>query len=101
VNPDDADAVLTGAVVNFQSFPTTIDPNTGRQSGIAVIVRLQISLKERVSGKVLYSRPDFLVQERYEVSVDPKSYFDESSAAADRLSRDVARSVVSGILERF
>jgi hypothetical protein len=41
------------------------------------------------------------VHERYEISVDPKAYFDESSVAVDRLARDVARSVVSAVLENF
>jgi outer membrane lipopolysaccharide assembly protein LptE/RlpB len=100
-NPDDADAVLAGAVVLFTSYPITLDPNTGRASGIAVIVHLQLSLTEKKTGKVLFSRPDYTISEQYEISVDPKSYFDESPAAVDRLSRDVARSVVSGILERF
>jgi outer membrane lipopolysaccharide assembly protein LptE/RlpB len=100
-NPEDADAVLNGAVLNFISYPITLDPNTGRASGIAVIVHLRITLTERTGGKVIYNRPDFQISQRYEVSVDPKSYFDESPGAVDRLSRDVARSVVSGILERF
>ena len=100
-NPEDADAVLNGAVMTFTSYPTTLDQNTGRASGIAVILHLKISLTERPSGKVLFNRPDYMISEQYEISVDPKSYFDESPAAVDWLSRDVARSVVSGILERF
>ena len=87
--------------MTFTSYPTTLDQNTGRASGIAVILHLKISLTERPSGKVLFNRPDYMISEQYEISVDPKSYFDESPAAVDRLSRDVARSVVSGILERF
>lgn len=99
--PEDADAVLNGAVATFTSYPITLDQNTGRASGIAVIVHLKISLTERDTGKVLYNRPDLTVQEQYEISVDPKSYFDESPAAVDRLSRDVARTLVSGVLELF
>jgi hypothetical protein len=41
------------------------------------------------------------VRERYEISVDPRAYFDESDTAAERLSRDVARSIVSAILSGF
>jgi outer membrane lipopolysaccharide assembly protein LptE/RlpB len=100
-NPSDADAILKGGVATFTSYPITLDPNTGRASSIAVIVHLRISLTERASGKVLFTRPDFQISERYEISVDPKTYFDESPGAVDRLSRDVARSVVSGIIERF
>jgi hypothetical protein len=42
------------------------------------------------------------MHQRYEISVTfPKAYFEESDAALDRLSRDVARDLVSSILENF
>jgi hypothetical protein len=50
---------------------------------------------------VLFSRPNFQFQDRYEISVVPGQYIDESQATMLRLSRDVARSMVSGILENF
>jgi hypothetical protein len=100
-DPNTADAVLSGAVVNFYSYPTVADPTTGRATGVQVIVILQISLRERATGKILFNRPNMEVRERYEISIDPKTYFDESEGAMQRLSRDVARSVVSGILENF
>ncbi len=100
-NPEDADAVLTGALVNFNSYPTTYDPVTGRASGVQVVVQVSVTLTERRTGKVLFRRPNFEVRDRYEISVDPKTYFDESSGAVDRLSRDIARTLVSGILEQF
>ena len=37
----------------------------------------------------------------YEVSLDPKVYFDESGTAMQRVSRDASRSIVSAILEAF
>jgi hypothetical protein len=50
---------------------------------------------------VLFNRQNADFRERYEISVDPRNYFDESSTALERLSRDVARSVVSAVLENF
>jgi hypothetical protein len=42
------------------------------------------------------------MHQRYEISVtSPQAYFEESDAALDRLSRDVARDLVSSILENF
>ena len=38
---------------------------------------------------------------RYEIGSDQVNYFDESEPALERLSRDVARTVVSAILEAF
>ncbi len=100
-DPDHADAILTGSVNNFSSYVTTFDPVTGRASGVQAVLQLQVMLRERATGKVLFTRPSMELHERYEISVDPKAYFDESSVAVDRLSRDAARSVVSAVLENF
>jgi hypothetical protein len=100
-DPRDADAVLSGAVVNFNAFPGIFDPATGRATGVQTVVTLQLTLRDQKSGQVLFSRPGVEFRERYELSVDPNAYFDESTAALERLSRDVARSVVSAILENF
>jgi len=100
-DPSQADAVLTGALTNFNSMGTTTDPVTGRATSAQVVVTLQITLIERKTGKVLYSHPSFEFRERYEVATDPKVYFDESGTAIERVARDVAHSVVSAILEAF
>lgn len=100
-DPNRADAILSGAVVNMLSYPTIFDPASGRASGVQAVVILQVSLTDRATGAVLFTRPAMEVRERYEISVDPRAYFEESDPAMERLSRDVARSVVSGILENF
>ena len=99
-DPKQADAVLTGSMVNFVSYPTTFDPVTSRASGVQAIVYLQLILMDK-TGKVLFNRPGMEVRERYEIAVDAAGYFDESGPAMDRLARDVARSVVSAVLENF
>lgn len=96
-----ADAVLTGGVTNIYSYPTTFDPVTGRASGVQMIAILQARLTERATGKVLFDRPAMEVRQRYEISVDQRAFFDESSPALERVSADVARTVVSAILENF
>jgi hypothetical protein len=100
-DPNQAEAILTGAVINFYSYPTIFDPVTGRASSVQATVILQIALTDRSSNAVLFTRPNFEVRERYEISVDSHAYFEESDAAMERLSRDVARSVVSAVLENF
>jgi RNase P/RNase MRP subunit p29 len=100
-DPNAADAVLTGSVVNFTSYPSVYDPTSGRASAVQVSAFLQVKLTDRETGKVLFERPAFEVRERYEVSLDTQTYFDESGVAMQRLSRDVARSVVTAILENF
>ncbi len=96
-----ADAILRGTVVNYNAYPVIFDPTSGRASTIQVSVVLAVTLTERATGKVLYTRPGLEWKQQYEISVDPRAFVDESDAALERLSRDVARSVVSGILENF
>jgi hypothetical protein len=96
-----ADAVLSGAIVNAVAFPIISDPTLGRATAMQVNVTLSVTLTERATGKILYSRPSFEMRQRYEISIDPQKYFEESDTALDRLCRDTARTVVSGILENF
>ena len=100
-DPNQADAVLTGAVVNFFAYPILLDPRTARASSVQAIVMMQVYLRDQATGAVLFSRPNMEFRQSYELSVDPRAYFDESDVAMDRLSRDVARSVVSAILANF
>ena len=101
-DPMQADAVLRGSVINFFAFPTLIDQANGRTSGAQVNVGLNIQFVERATGKVIYSQPSYQAHERYELSATNNyQYFDESGPALDRLSRDVARDVVTSILDNF
>jgi hypothetical protein len=96
-----ADAVLQGSVVSYNSYPVAFDPITSRASTVQLSLYLDITLRERATGTVLFSRSRMEFRERYEISVDQRAYFDESDAALDRLTAYVARSMVSAILEKF
>jgi hypothetical protein len=100
-DPRTADAVLDGAVLIFSSYPVIADQASGRATVVQCSAYLKITLTERVTGKVLFTRPSFEVRERYEISVDPQAYFDESGSGLERLGHDVARDVVTSILEKF
>ena len=100
-DPNQADAVLTGVVNNYTAYPTVVDPASGRATGVQVIVNLQVTLTERATGKVLFQRNGFEFRDRYTISIDPQAYFDENGTAMARVSKDAARSIVTGILENF
>jgi RNase P/RNase MRP subunit p29 len=100
-DPTEADAILTGSVVNVFAGVTNLDSQTGRASAVQLVCILQIALRERVTGKVLYNQPSMEFRQRYEISTTAEAYFDESTPAFQRLSRDVARTVVSTVLEMF
>jgi len=100
-DPDAADAVLTGSVLTYTSFPTVFDPTTGRASAVEVHVTMRLDLVERATGKKLYTRPSFEMRERYQISIDPAAFFEESDAALARASEQTAQQVVSSILNNF
>jgi hypothetical protein len=100
-DPAQADATLAVYLTNFVTYPVILDPTTSRATGVQAIVTLRITLTDRQTGKVVFSRPTAEFRERYEIAIDPQQYFDESSTALERLSRDVARSMVTAILEAF
>jgi hypothetical protein len=96
-----ADAVLTGTLMNFSAYPIIYDSVTNRATTVQAIVVVQVRLVNRADGKVIYEKNGAEFRERYEISIDPAAYFDESGTAMERLSKDVSRSVVSAILNAF
>jgi hypothetical protein len=98
-DPNQADAVLTGVLTNYSAYPTI--SAGGRSTTVEAVVTLSVTLTNRATGAVIFTRQGAEFRERYEIAVDPKAYFDESGTAMERLSKDVARSVVSAILEAF
>lgn len=100
-DPNQGDATLTAAVISYFSYPIVSDQQTGRATTVQLSAVLNVNLVERSTGKVLFTRPNMEVRQRYEISLNPVAYFEESDVALDRLSREVARSVVSAVLEAF
>lgn len=100
-DPNQADAILTGSVVNYFAYPIIFDQATGRANTVQVVLYMTATLTDRKTGKALFTRPQFDWKQQYEISSNPRAFFDESDAAMDRLSRDVARMLVSAILENF
>jgi outer membrane lipopolysaccharide assembly protein LptE/RlpB len=96
----DADAILHGTIVSTQAAPLTYDSQTGRASSALITVNLKVSLVDK-TGKVLFDNPNYVYREQYQVSREVSSFFEEQSPAVDRLSRDLARTLVADILERF
>lgn len=100
-NPSEADAVLNGSINGVQVYPTIYDPTSGKATSVQVVIIVTINFLERATGKVLYSRPNMAFRQNYSIAVDPHQFFDESGTAFDRVSRDLARDIVSAILENF
>ena len=96
-----ADATLVGAVALFDAIPQNFDPLTGRATSVLTVTRLQVTLYDRSDGSVLYSNPDLVHRENYEVSSNAESYVNEREAAIQRASRSLAAALVSAVLAGF
>ncbi len=99
-DPKQADAILNGTIINYASFPVIV-AESGRATGLQIILTMGVSLTDRKTGNIIFSRPSFEMRQRYEISLDPQRYFEESDAGLQRLSQDAARTIVRAILENF
>ena len=100
-NAADGDAVLLGTVTGINGVAVVFDQSTGRATTILVTVIMQARLEDRRTGNILYRNDNFVFREPYEISTDVPSFFDESSPAMDRVSRDFARRLVAEIQENY
>ena len=99
-NSDDAQATLKGVVLSTRAEPLTYDSQTKRASSAMITVTLKVSLEDR-SGRVLFENRNYVFREQYQVSREIAGFFNEDTPALQRLSRDLARTLVSDILEAF
>jgi outer membrane lipopolysaccharide assembly protein LptE/RlpB len=99
--PDSADAVLHGDVTSLEVVPAVYDATTERATAMLITVRMKVSLVDKQTNKELYKNDNFEFHQQYAISESISNFFDESSPALDRMSRDFASSLVSGILTRF
>jgi outer membrane lipopolysaccharide assembly protein LptE/RlpB len=96
-----ADAVLKGTVKDVRSGVITYDLKTGNASSLQIQVLADVRLEDLHSKKVVYANPNFVFREEYQVNEITSQLFEEDQAALDRLSRDVARTLVTQVLENF
>ncbi len=99
-NDGTADATLSGVVTSAGTAPLTYDSVTGRISSGMVTVTMSVKLVNR-NGKELWSNPNYLYREQYQVSTDAASFFEEEGPALERVAKDFSHSLVSDILEAY
>jgi hypothetical protein len=100
-DPRGADAVLKGIVKNVRAGVITYDLNTGRATSLQIEVTSDVKLEDLHTHKLLFSNSNYVFRAQYQVSQTTSGLFEEDKPAQDRLSRDLARSLVTSILEDF
>ena len=100
-DPEGSDAILEGIVTSYASGSIVYNTTTGQTTKVLITVGVRVSVLDSKTRKPIYGPNNLSFKEPYEVSTDPSTYFAENSPALDRLSRDVASSLVSTIKENF
>ena len=101
VSPDSgaaADAVLHGTILTQTVSPLTYNTATQQSSSYLITVVVSVTLTDR-DGKVLYQNPNYTFRQQYQSTTNLATFFDESPAAEERLSREFARALVADVLE--
>jgi outer membrane lipopolysaccharide assembly protein LptE/RlpB len=100
-DPANADAVVRGKVVSVEVTPLLFDTTTNRATTMLVSVKCEVTLEETSTKKVLYHNDNFLFRNKYEISTDVKSFFEEQDPALDRMTREFASRLVAALTENF
>jgi outer membrane lipopolysaccharide assembly protein LptE/RlpB len=100
-NAAEGDAVLRGKVLSLEALPLLFDTQTGRATTMLVTVKIEATLTETATGKVLYRNENFLFRNEYEISTDVRSFFEEQDPALDRLAQDFATRLVAAVIENY
>jgi outer membrane lipopolysaccharide assembly protein LptE/RlpB len=96
----EADAVLTGTILNQSVRPLTFNSQTQQSSSFLVTVVASVRLTDR-AGKVLYSNNNYVFRQQYQATTNLPTFVEEDPAAVARLSRDFARQLVADVIEGF
>ena len=96
----DADAVLHGTILKEMVAPLTYNSSTQESSSFLITLVVSVTLNGR-DGKVLYENKNYVYRQQYQSTTNLSSFFEESPAAQERLSRDFARQLVADVLVGF
>ena len=101
ISPDSgalSDAVLHGTILTQTIAPLTYNTSTQQSSSYLITLVVSVTLTDR-DGKVLFQNKNYTFRQQYQSTTNLATFFDESPAAEERLSREFARELVADVLE--
>ncbi len=94
-NPD---VVLHGTILTQTVTPLTYNTSTQQSSSYLLTIVVSVTLTGR-DGAILFQNKNYVFRQQYQSTTNLPTFFDESPAAEERLSRDFARALVADVLE--
>lgn len=104
--PAGAEAVLSGAITGFTVQPVGFTENQ-LASRYLFTLTLRVAFTDATTNEVLWANESLTFREEYDLSTrgtgefEGAAFLDQEGTAFERISNDVARTVVSAILEAF
>jgi len=97
-NNGDSDAVLRGTILTQTVAPLTYNSSTQQSTSFLITLVVSVRLTGR-DGKILYENKNFVYRQQYQSTANLPTFFEESPAAVQRISREFARALVADVLE--
>ena len=95
-----ADAYLEGVVTEFHTSPVQFNAG-GRATRLETTIVLRSSIRDLVTGEILWSQANLLFRDQYDVQQVQSDYFDLETLAMDALARGAAQTLVNSVTEGF
>ncbi len=95
-----ADAYLEGVVTEFHTSPVQFN-SEGRATRLESTVVLRASIRDLVTGEILWSQANLLFRDQFDVQQEEADYFDLETLALDALARGAAQALVNSVTEGF
>jgi hypothetical protein len=96
-----SDVAVHGDLRSVQITPVTFDAASGRATTVEVVIHLEAWVTREPGGRELYRNDDLVFHDQYRIATEQQDFFEEDSAAFQRLSNAAAKTLVSDILEAF
>ena len=108
VRPDiaGADAILSGAITGFSVQPVGFTEQQGASRYLFTLT-MSVQFTDARTNEVLWSndlltfREEYELQTRSSTAIEGTAFLDQEASSFDRISNDIARTVVTAILEAF
>ena len=94
----DPDVVLHGTILSQTVSPLTYNTSTQQSSSYLLTIVVAVTLTGR-DGNILFENRNYVFRQQYQSTTNLPTFFDESPAAEQRLSREFARALVADVLE--
>lgn len=99
-NPADADAYLSGIILQYKTSPKSLDTD-GRATSYSIRMVLDIKFTDMKTNQVLFEDKNYTISEEYQLVNLDQEFLDQEEFAIEEAAERLAEALISAILEGF